>query len=140
MMLGDKEFLDNNKITHIIRLTENNNILTYADTIKTHTFVVSDLEFESDKLHNLLPQIYNIIINIPQNENILVHCNVGMSRSPTVVIYYIMKKNKITTTDASNGSCNNYEQVLQYVKDKKSIVNPNVGFYNIMKLNENNLL
>ena len=114
----DDDFLNNNKIKHIIRLTENDNVLTYAKTIKAYTFNISDIESEADRLYNLLPKIYNILKNIPKNENVLIHCNVGMSRSPTVVIYYIMKMGKI----------NDYDKVLKFVKDKRSIVNPNVGF------------
>ena len=126
----DDDFLNNNKIKHIIRLTENDNVLTYAKTIKAYTFNISDIESEADRLYNLLPKIYNILKNIPKNENVLIHCNVGMSRSPTVVIYYIMKMGKI----------NDYDKVLKFVKDKRSIVNPNVGFQKSLKENENNLL
>ena len=101
----DDDFLNNNKIKHIIRLTESDYVMTYTKTIKAYTFHISDLESEAERLYNLLPKIYNIIINIPKDENILVHCNIGKSRSASIVIYYMMKINNLK-----------FEDVLKYVK------------------------
>lgn len=54
---------------------------------------------------------------IEEKKNILVHCQMGISRSSSAIIYYYMKKTNIGYTDAE-----------QYVKSKRSIVNPNPSF------------
>lgn len=49
--------------------------------------------------------------------NVLVHCRMGISRSATLVIAYIMRKYKC-----------GYEKAFNKVKDRRKIVNPNSGF------------
>jgi hypothetical protein len=48
---------------------------------------------------------------------LLVHCIVGRSRSPTVIISYLMKHHKMTLKEA-----------YDHVKNKRDIVRPNDGF------------
>lgn len=48
---------------------------------------------------------------------VLVHCEMGISRSASVVISYIMKKEN-----------KSYEQVLSDVRKIRKIINPNPGF------------
>ncbi|KAI0689789.1 protein-tyrosine phosphatase-like protein [Cytidiella melzeri] len=54
-----------------------------------------------------------------QNESnkVLVHCLMGISRSATVVCAYLIATNQMTAHDA-----------LEFVKTKRSVVNPNHGF------------
>ena len=52
---------------------------------------------------------------------ILVHCYAGISRSPTIVISYLMKFHGMR-----------YLEALQFVLDKRSIVDPNLGFRGIL--------
>jgi protein-tyrosine phosphatase len=126
----DDDFINSNDIKHIIRITESDYNLNYNSNLKIHTFKVLDLESEADRYYTILPSIYNIIVNVPENENVLVHCNIGKSRSATAVIYYIMKR--YDTKD--------YNKVLNYVKSKRPIVNQNDGFKKKLKDNENNLI
>lgn len=51
------------------------------------------------------------------NENVLIHCHGGISRSSTVLISYLMKEFDVT-----------YEQALNYVQSRRSGVDPNEGF------------
>ncbi|OON19075.1 dual specificity phosphatase, catalytic domain protein [Opisthorchis viverrini] len=55
---------------------------------------------------------------------ILVHCAMGVSRSATIVIAYVMRKNKLS-----------YDSALEIVM-KKRLVYPNIGFVNQLKLFE----
>ena len=48
------------------------------------------------------------------NEKILVNCMIGSSRSATIVIAYIMWKQKMK-----------YEDAFNFVKSKRKIINPN---------------
>lgn len=51
------------------------------------------------------------------NSKVLVHCRKGVSRSATIVIAYVMKH-----------KYQGFEDAFDYVKKKRSIINPNLGF------------
>lgn len=51
------------------------------------------------------------------NQKVLVHCQAGISRSPTIVIAYLMKKQNLSMNDAYN-----------LVSDKRKIIGPNLLF------------
>lgn len=59
--------------------------------------------------------------------NVLVHCAAGFSRSPTIVIAYIMWKEKM-----------GYETAFNFVRSKR-LVGPNPGFVKQLIIFENNL-
>jgi len=48
-----------------------------------------------------------------KSKNILIHCYMGASRSATIVLYYLMKKYKMT-----------HENAINFIKEKRHIVNP----------------
>ncbi|KAG2379424.1 hypothetical protein C9374_006541 [Naegleria lovaniensis] len=54
---------------------------------------------------------------IKSGHNVLVHCMKGKSRSASILIAYLMKKNSWT-----------FEYALNFVKSKRTIVQPNAGF------------
>ena len=66
---------------------------------------------------------------IKGNENVLVHCQSGASRSGTIVIAYIMWIKKMTFNNAFN-----------FVKEKRLIVYPNYGFRQQLKMFEKQLI
>ena len=57
---------------------------------------------------------------------VYVHCNAGVSRSPAVVIAYLMKTRRLS-----------YEQAFCQVKQKRNAINPNPGFVQQLKQYEN---
>ena len=63
------------------------------------------------------------------NEKILVNCMIGSSRSATIVIAYIMWKQKMK-----------YEDAFNFVKSKRKIINPNYGFKEQLKIFEDLLI
>ena len=69
-----------------------------------------------------------IDIFISTNQSIYVHCKEGISRSATIVIAYLMRKQKITL-----------EEALTFVKEKRPVINPNMGFIFSLKQYENTL-
>jgi predicted protein tyrosine phosphatase len=91
---------------------------------------------EHDKLKNQL-EIYN---NKPMIEigyhfiddallfqkNVLIHCMAGVSRSVSMIAYYLMKKYHI-----------DYNDVINYIRNKRSIVNPNDSFKSQLKIYQN---
>ncbi|KAK8741225.1 hypothetical protein OTU49_002565 [Cherax quadricarinatus] len=48
---------------------------------------------------------------------VLVHCQAGVSRSPTIVIAYLMKHTRMTMVDS-----------YKYVKSRRLIISPNLNF------------
>lgn len=54
--------------------------------------------------------------------NTLIHCMAGISRSTTLLIAYLIRYRGMKSDDA-----------LNYVRSRRSIVNPNPGFWNQLK-------
>lgn len=52
-----------------------------------------------------------------ENKKVVVHCEVGMSRSPTIVISYLMHHHGMSLREA-----------YRHVKLRRSIIQPNMGF------------
>ena len=52
-----------------------------------------------------------------KGEKILIHCKLGISRSPALLIGYFIKYRRFTTDSA-----------LEFIKSKRSQVHPNIGF------------
>lgn len=57
--------------------------------------------------------------NNNKNGNILIHCFMGASRSASLVIYYIMK-----TLKHKDGKPYSFDDAVQYIREKRIIVNP----------------
>ncbi len=95
--------LSNNNITSVVCLTrdsqeyqldENINLL-HIDSISED---LSEQSFTLDKLEDAVDFIEKEINN---GNNVLIHCKAGASRSPTVVIAYLIKTNKWTITQST---------------------------------------
>ncbi|XP_054007985.1 dual specificity protein phosphatase 19 [Hylaeus anthracinus] len=65
------------------------------------------------------------IIDKNRCENILVHCNAGVSRSPTIVISYLMLSKKLS-----------YDNAYGEVKKIRHCIKPNEGFVRQLKMLE----
>jgi protein-tyrosine phosphatase len=68
--------------------------------------------------HGILFNIIRLMDSyISEGKQVLVNCYAGVSRSATIVIGYLMYKNKMNVQDA-----------LSFVRQKRPIINPNYGF------------
>jgi hypothetical protein len=76
-------------------------------------------------IQKFLQHIYSRIKYHQENTdgNILVHCYMGASRSASVVIYYLMNNTKF-----DDGTPYTFEDSLNYMKNKRIIVNPSFRF------------
>jgi protein-tyrosine phosphatase len=54
-----------------------------------------------------------------EKKAVLVHCTMGMSRSASIVLAYLIKHNNMTLVEA-----------LEYVKERRPVASPNPGFMN----------
>lgn len=69
---------------------------------------------------------YIDIIHMNRKENILVHCNAGVSRSPAIIIAYLMIVMKLS-----------YDEAYDKVKAVRSCIRPNDGFVKQLRSIEN---
>ena len=89
-------------------------------TVKHLWIVVSDHPREDISV--FFPSTFTFIDQHIQEGNVLVHCQAGISRSSSIVIAYLIRKNKI-----------NFDASFQIVKDKRPYIFPNKGFIKQLK-------
>jgi protein-tyrosine phosphatase len=78
---------------------------------------------KDEKISQYFFEVHNIINKaLAENKNVIVHCAAGISRSSSLVIAYLMIENRWL-----------YEEAYNYVKSKRSIINPNIGFVKQLK-------
>lgn len=76
------------------------------------------LDLDRTDLHKYLGDCINFIENaLNSKENILVHCNAGVSRSASIVIAYLILKSSLS-----------FESALALVKAARPCIRPNDGF------------
>jgi protein-tyrosine phosphatase len=86
-----------------------------------HRLVIDDNPNEPISTH--FYTVHTIISKaISNKKNVIVHCAAGMSRSPTLVLAYLMIENKWR-----------YEEAYNYMKTKRPHINPNIGFIKQLK-------
>jgi protein-tyrosine phosphatase len=89
--------------------------------IEWHRLVIDDDEDERISEHFF--SVHKIISEaLTHNKNVIVHCAAGMSRSPTLVIAYFMIENRWS-----------YEETINFVRKRRPIVEPNIGFVKQLK-------
>ena len=85
-------------------------------------FTYKTLEFEDNEYEIIIFSLIKGIEFIENNQTILVHCREGICRSSSIVIAYIMFKEKKT-----------YLEAEKFVKEKKSNIKPNENFVKQLK-------
>jgi len=124
------ELVKDLKITHILNMT------TECDNIHEDKGIkymkVSILDEDDKNIHDHFQDAYQFIhdaLTEDVNNNVLVHCAMGKSRSATIIIMYLMKK-------FSWG----FEKAFAFVKRKRDAICPNDGFVQRLQEFEKNQL
>ena len=121
---GDEEYLKSYNITAVVNCAVD--FVSYFEDIKYIELNLIDEPYQS-----LFPKIevaYKFIKLNSQN-NILVHCILGKSRSTSVVIYYLMNEKKW-----------DYDTCYEYIRERRPIVEPIEGFQQqLREYYENNI-
>ena len=113
----DDVFITDNNIKYIINITLD--IFNKYNHIKYYNYNIEDSC--DDNIQEYFDEITSIINN-NKNNNILVHCRVGKSRSATLILAYLMKYENMTL-----------KKSLDFVRSKKNI-QPNICFFdNLIK-------
>ncbi|MBS0616399.1 MAG: dual specificity protein phosphatase family protein [Verrucomicrobia bacterium] len=88
-------------------------LVAHASSPSPQTFWDNDPTHESWFAHS-----YTFIQDaLNADQKVLIHCRGGVSRSPTVLIAYLMKEFGVT-----------HDQALNYVRSRRRGVDPNIGF------------
>jgi protein-tyrosine phosphatase len=81
-----------------------------------HRLVIDD--DRNENISQYFSKVHKIISEADvDNKNVIVHCAAGISRSATLVLAYLMIENKWE-----------YEEAYLFLKSKRPIIEPNVGF------------
>jgi protein-tyrosine phosphatase len=113
-LVQKKEILLEHGITHIVNVSELKNSFPYD-------FIYLKIDFPDDEETNIsqyFTKVSRFIHNAYLNRGkILIHCFAGLSRSPTLMIAYLIQKRKY-----------DLEQAFQLVKEKRPDVDINENF------------
>lgn len=104
-----KEF----NITAVVCLANDSHI--YSDDINLYHIndICNDLSSDSFTLNKLEKGVEFIEQQVDAGVNVLVHCVAGSSRSPTLIIAYLIKSKKMSVLDA-----------CMFVRERASHINP----------------
>jgi len=118
----DLEDLKTKKISHVLAVGTYLE-LPYPQDVKYHHIEIHD--FSSSNLISHFHTCSKFIDEGIQSGGVLVHCQMGISRSSTVVIAYLMEKQKMKYLDA-----------LSYTMQRRTHISPNQGFRKQLQLFE----
>lgn len=80
-------------------------------------FTYLQLEMDDSLKQNLTKFIASSTSFIGNGQVVYVHCSAGASRSPSIIIAYLIKTNRWS-----------YQKAFDYVKSKRSTIHPNSNF------------
>jgi len=121
----DERVINQLRIGSIVNCTQDVKNL-FEDTVKYHRIPIDDSE--SEDILDQIPSALNFIEeNLPGG--VLVHCQRGQSRSASIVIAYLMKKNKWNCVTA-----------LEHLKQARPACGPNTGFLRQLRFFEESFL
>lgn len=137
----NEELLKKYNIKYVLCLNKENK--KSAETLQMYQNLgISELYIEiDDRPEENIKQVFNTAYKFIESSlnpdgtpkgNVLVHCSMGVSRSATIVLMYLMSKMK-----NNDGSFINLQQAYALLKSKRPIINPNSGFLKALNEFEN---
>jgi protein-tyrosine phosphatase len=107
----DKDLLKELNITHVLCCA------SFIDQFHPNHFTYKSLELDDDPKANIQKYFKECIEYINSGEKVFVHCHAGISRSASIVIAYLMWKEKLSFSEAK-----------EFVKSRRPAIYPNSGF------------
>ena len=127
-IIPNKLYLGNNESAKNLEILQNHNITSilicgyFLSEFFPGQFIYKTLEIQDNEYEIIINSLIKGIEFIESNKTILVHCRGGISRSSTIVIGYIMYKEKKSYIEAEN-----------FVREKKDDIKPNENFVKQLK-------
>jgi protein-tyrosine phosphatase len=118
---GDKSFLKKVGVTHIV------NASTEVPNFFPREFTYIKLNLNDDLTEHIktaLESSFTFIDSALRNPRavVYVHCYAGISRSASVVLYYLMRKYRMS-----------YDSAFRALSNARSVVNPNANYVRQLK-------
>ena len=111
----NEKIIDDLKITHVINITKEHPN-AFGDKLKYLRIAVEDVK--SSDLLKYFEESCDFITKAFQKKGVvLIHCNLGVSRSSTITLAYLMQTQHISLEDA-----------LTFLRTRRSCARPNFGF------------
>ena len=128
---NNPEIIDKYNIKAVITLEtmdKSLSILSYYNAKNIDFMYIYIYDNENVDISKYFDSTFNFIEkHIAKKENVLVHCYAGISRSPTIVLNYIIRDIYQSKNIIKPCACSVVDYVLNVVKKKRPI-NPNEGF------------
>ena len=112
----NKHLLESHNISHIINLTAHKYPNAHKNLFTHSSFSFSDHE-NFDLTSKLDPVLQIMQDKISNNQSVLVHCQKGISRAPSVIIAFLIKFRNMS-----------FEEALKMVQKHNPEAYPNLGF------------
>lgn len=127
---NDVNLLNRHKIKVVITLTQEEKPKAVLEAYKALGIEYYHIRIDdspSAPIHNYFNTTYKIIRDsIDGGKNVLVHCHAGVSRSATIVLYYLMQILHESLPDKTPLEL--YKIAFETVQRKRPIIQPNYGF------------
>ena len=124
--LGNVDILKEKGITKILSLMDGDPSNFSYKEYGFNQKIINIMDFDSENIIQYFGECLNFIKG---NDKVFVHCAAGESRSATIVIAYLMWKNKMV-----------FDKAYDFVKQKRSRIYPNFGFRQQLQMFEKLLL
>ena len=127
-IIPNKLYLGNNESAKNLEILQKHNITSilicgyFLSEFFPGQFIYKTLEIQDNEYEIIINSLIKGIEFIESNKTVLVHCREGISRSSTIVIGYIMYKEKKSYNEAEN-----------FVREKKDDIKPNENFVKQLK-------
>lgn len=116
----DMESLKTKKINYVLTLLPKMRCGDLIKNLEDNGFIVKYIDAQDQSKFNLYSHFEECckwIEKAMKNGNVLIHCLVGISRSTTITIAYLMKRKK-----------KGWKEMWEYCKKKRPYCEPNDGF------------
>lgn len=120
----DEQKLLSDNILTVISVTAAGQLPSYSnEAIQHHKIIIRD--FKNSNIYVHFQQACDWIEQGLKRADVLVHCAGGTSRSPSIVIAYMMQKQRLT-----------FQEALNHCRRKRPTICPNLGFERQLKIYE----
>jgi hypothetical protein len=127
-------FIIDNGFTHVLSIYDKQPSFLNSEYFSTKWINIEDNGSENiaDYFDECTEYIHNLLLS---GGKIYVHCQMGISRSPTIIIAYIMRYG----THIEQQKKYSFYEALDYVSEKRPNICPNLGFNIALREYENKI-